>query len=74
MHAKTQRIINEQRETQYIKNKMFKEDTKKFYRRLGAKKTEAKETPCMTVEHHYYYYYYYYFYYYLLLLLGPGVV
>jgi hypothetical protein len=58
VQAKTQRIRRyEKRETQYIKNKMFKADTKKFYRRLGAKKTEAKETPSMTVEPHYYYYY-----------------
>jgi folate-dependent tRNA-U54 methylase TrmFO/GidA len=35
------------RETQYIKNKMFKEDTKEFYRNLGKKNIEARETPSM---------------------------
>jgi hypothetical protein len=31
-----------------MQNKMLKEDTKQFYRSLGAKKTEARETPSMT--------------------------
>jgi folate-dependent tRNA-U54 methylase TrmFO/GidA len=34
-------------ETQYIKNKMFKENIKKFYRNLGNKNTEARETSSM---------------------------
>jgi hypothetical protein len=44
--AKAQRIRRyEKRETQYSQNKMFKEDTKKFYRNLGMKKTEARKPP-----------------------------
>jgi len=36
--AKAQRIRRyKKRETQYSQNKMFKEDTKKFYRNLGMK-------------------------------------
>ena len=36
------------RKTQYSQNKMFKEDTKKFYRNLGMKNIEAREPPTMT--------------------------
>ena len=32
---------------QYSQNKMFKEDTKKFYRNLGMKNIEAREPPSM---------------------------
>jgi hypothetical protein len=35
----------EKRETQYIQNKMFKEDTKKRYRNLDMKNIEAREHP-----------------------------
>ena len=35
------------RETQYSQNKVFKEDTKKFYRNLGMKIIEAREPPSM---------------------------
>ena len=46
VQAKAQRIRRyEKRETQ---NKMFKEDTKKFFRNLGMKNTEAREPPAMT--------------------------
>ena len=49
MQAKVQRIRRyEKRETQYSQNKMFKENTKKFYRNLGMKNIEAREPPCMT--------------------------
>ena len=49
MQAKAQRIRRyEKRETQYSQNKMFKEDTKKFYRNLGMKNIEAREPPSMT--------------------------
>jgi hypothetical protein len=34
-------------ETQCSKNKVFKEDTKKFYRSLGMKNIEAGEPPSM---------------------------
>jgi len=38
VQAKAQRIRRyEKRETQYYQNKMFKEDTKRFYRNLGMK-------------------------------------
>ena len=48
VQAKAQRIRRyEKRETQYSQNKMFKEDTKKFYRNLGMKNTEAREHPSM---------------------------
>ena len=44
VQAKAQRIRrHEKRETQYSQNKMFKEDTKKFYRNLGMKNIEARE-------------------------------
>ena len=49
VQAEAQRIRRyEKRETQYSQNKMFKEDTKKFYRSLGMKNIEAREPPCMT--------------------------
>ena len=49
VQAKPQRIRRyEKRETQYSQNKMFKEDTKKIYRNLGMKNTEAREIPSMT--------------------------
>ena len=48
VQAKAQSIIRyEKRETQYSENKMFKEDTKKFYRNLGMKNIEAREPPSM---------------------------
>ena len=48
VQAKAQRIRRyEKRETQYSQNKMFKEDTKKFYRNLGMKNIEAREPPSM---------------------------
>jgi hypothetical protein len=48
VQAKAQRIRrHEKRETQYSQNKMFKEDTKKFYRNLGMKNIEAREPPSM---------------------------
>jgi len=48
VQAKTQRIGRcEKRETQYSQNKMFKEDTKRFYRKLGMKNIEAREPPSM---------------------------
>ena len=49
VQAKAQRIRRyEKRETQYSQNKMFKEDTKKFYRNLGMKIREARKPPSMT--------------------------
>ena len=48
VQAKVQRIRGyEKRETQYSQNKVFKEDTKKFYRNLGMKNIEAREPPSM---------------------------
>ena len=48
VQAKVQRIRGyEERETEYIQNQMFKEDTKKFLRNLSTKNTEASEPPCM---------------------------
>jgi hypothetical protein len=48
VQAKAQRIRTyEKRKTQYIQNKMFMEDTKKFYRNLGMKNIEAREPPSM---------------------------
>ena len=48
VQAKAQRIRrHEKRETQYSQNKMFKEDTKIFYRNLGMKNIEAREPPSM---------------------------
>ena len=45
VQAKAQRIRRyEKRETQ---NNMFKEDTKKFFRNLGMKNTEAREPPSL---------------------------
>ena len=49
VQPKAQRIGRyETKETQYSQNKMFKEDTKKFYRNLGMKNIEAREPPSMT--------------------------
>ena len=49
VQAKVQRIRKYKKmETQYSQNKMFKEDTKKFYRDLGMKNIEAREPPSMT--------------------------
>ena len=49
VQAKAQRIRRyEKRETQYSQNKMFREDTKKFYRNLDMKIIEAREPPTMT--------------------------
>jgi len=46
VQAKAQRIRRyEKRETQYSQNKMFKEETKSFYRNLGMKNIEARESP-----------------------------
>jgi hypothetical protein len=48
VQAKARRIRRyEKKETQYSQNKMFKEDTKKFYRNLGMKNIEAREPPSM---------------------------
>ena len=48
VQAKAQRIRRyEKRETQYSQNKMFKEDTKKFYRNLVMKNIAAREPPSM---------------------------
>ena len=48
VQAKAQRIRRyEKRETQYSQKKMFKEDTKKFYRNVGMKIIEAREPPTM---------------------------
>jgi hypothetical protein len=44
IQAKAQRIRRyEKRKNQYIQNKLFKEDTKQFYRYLGAKNIAMKE-------------------------------
>ena len=49
VQAKAQRNRRyEKKDTHYSQNKMFKEDTKKFYRNLGMKNTKAKEPPSMT--------------------------
>jgi len=48
VQAKAQRFRRyEKRETQYSQNKMFKENTKKFYRNLGMNSIEAREPPSM---------------------------
>jgi len=48
VQAKAQRIRRyEKRETQYSLNKMFKEETKKFYKNLDMKNIEASEPPAM---------------------------
>jgi len=48
VQAKAQRIRRyEKRDTQYSQNKMFKEDTNKFYRNLGMKNIQAREPPSM---------------------------
>jgi hypothetical protein len=36
------------RETQYGQKKMFKEETKSFYRSLGMKNIKARKPPSMT--------------------------
>jgi predicted alpha/beta-fold hydrolase len=42
--AKAQQITRyEKRETQYIQNKVFKEDIKKIYRNFGMKNIETRE-------------------------------
>ncbi len=49
VQAKAQRIRRyEKRETQYSQNKMFQEDTKRFYRNLGMKNLNAEEPSSMT--------------------------
>ena len=54
MQAKAQRIRRyKKRETDYSQNKMFKEDTKKFYRNLGMKNIEARVPPSMAEEETY---------------------
>jgi len=48
VQAKAQRIRRYKKgENQYSQNKMFKEDTKKFYRILGMKNIEDREPPSM---------------------------
>ena len=48
VQTKAQRIRRyEKRETQYSQNKMFKEDTKKFYGNLGMKIIEVREPASM---------------------------
>jgi hypothetical protein len=48
VHTKAQRIRRyEKGGAQYIQNKMFKEDTKTFYRNLGTKNIEARGPPSM---------------------------
>jgi hypothetical protein len=48
IQAKAQRIGRyERRKNQYIQNKLFKEDTKQFYRYLGAKTIAMKDQPHM---------------------------
>ena len=48
VQTKAQRIRRyKKRETQYSQCRMFKEDTKKFYRNLGMKIIQAREPPSM---------------------------
>jgi len=48
VQAKAQIIRRyEKRDTQYSQNKVFKENTNKFYRNLGMKHIEAREPPSM---------------------------
>ena len=48
VQAKAQRIRrSENRETHYSQNKVFKEDTKTFYRTLGVKNMEVRELPSL---------------------------
>jgi ribosome-binding protein aMBF1 (putative translation factor) len=48
VQVKAQRIRRyENMETQYSQNKMFKEDTKRFYRNLGMKNLKNREPPSM---------------------------
>jgi hypothetical protein len=52
VEAKAQRIRrDERREIQHIQNKMFKEDTNKFYRNLGTKNIGARKLPSMAEVH-----------------------
>jgi hypothetical protein len=49
LQANAQRIRRyEKRDTQYSQHKMFKKDTKKFYRNLGMKNIETRQPPSMT--------------------------
>jgi hypothetical protein len=46
LKQKAQRMKRyEKRKNQYIQNKMFKEDTKQFYRSLGAKTAAINDDP-----------------------------
>jgi hypothetical protein len=46
IQAKAQRIRRfEKRSTQFVQNKLFKEDTKKLYRELGKKQIIVEEPP-----------------------------
>jgi len=46
VQAKSQKIRRyEKRETLYSQNNMFKEETKRFYRKLSMKNIEAREPP-----------------------------
>jgi hypothetical protein len=48
VEAKTRRIRrNEKRNNQYIQNKMFKEDTKQFYRYMGTETLQMEDHPHM---------------------------
>jgi hypothetical protein len=48
VQAKAQRITRyEKGESQYSQNKMFKKNTKKFYRNLGMKNIVTREPPSM---------------------------
>jgi len=48
VQAKAHRIKRyDKKETQFIKNKMFKQDNKKFYRNLAMKNTETRDTSSM---------------------------
>ena len=54
VQAKAQRIRRyEKSEAQCSQNKMYKEDTKKFYRNLGMKIIEAREPPSMAETENY---------------------
>jgi len=51
--AKAQKIRRQGiRETQYSQIQMFKEDTKKIYRKLGLKNIEAREPPLWQKQRH----------------------
>jgi len=48
VQAKAQKIRRyEKRDTHYSQNKMFKEDTKKFYRNLSIRNIKVREPPSM---------------------------